>query len=69
MEFNVIIELLYSERKEQGKTIKKVAEALGVTAGAVAHWEHFRRRPQIDQLYRWANYLGLDIEINLVPIK
>jgi transcriptional regulator with XRE-family HTH domain len=46
------------QRERAGKTQAQLAEAMGVTPAAVAHWERGRRVPSIAVLQRIADALG-----------
>jgi transcriptional regulator with XRE-family HTH domain len=47
-------------RKDSGATQAALAERLGVTIMAVAHWENGRRSPSIKTLKAIADALGVD---------
>ena len=53
-------ELAKARMKELDLTQDDVAEKMGVTQGAVAHWLGGRREPSIDKISRLLVYLGLD---------
>lgn len=48
-------------RKSKGVTQQTLAQAVGVTQGAVAHWESGRRQPPLAMLRKIAEALGLDV--------
>lgn len=49
-------------REQKGISQKDFAEALGVTQGAVSHWEQGRRKPGIDDLVAIAKLLGCKVD-------
>lgn len=49
-------------REARGFSQLEFAMALGVTPGAVSHWENGRRKPGIDDLARIAELLGCKID-------
>lgn len=48
-------------RKAKGFTQQALADALGLTQGAVAHWESGRRQPPLAMLRRIAEALGVQV--------
>jgi len=48
-------------RQRRGLTLAQLAERLGVTEGAVSHWETRRRLPSIEQVERIAVALEVDV--------
>jgi transcriptional regulator with XRE-family HTH domain len=48
-------------RKDKGVTQKALAEAVGRTQGAVAHWETGRRQPPVPVLRKVAEALGVQV--------
>lgn len=48
-------------RKAKGFTQQDLADALGLTQGAVAHWESGRRQPPLAMLRRIAEALGVQV--------
>ena len=52
-------ELAKAKMKESGITQEKLAEHLGVTQGAVAHWMSGRREPSLDVIAGVLKYVGL----------
>lgn len=53
---------ILSARKKAGLSQKKLAEALGVTAGAVCQWEKGYAMPRIDKLIKLADLCGCTID-------
>lgn len=49
-------------REAKGFSQLEFATALGVTQGAVSHWENGRRKPDIDDLVRIAELLGCKLD-------
>ncbi|MDE6758688.1 MAG: helix-turn-helix domain-containing protein [Clostridia bacterium] len=49
-------------RLESGKTIKEVANALGMTTSAYAHYEQGRREPSIDILKKICIYFSVSAD-------
>lgn len=49
-------------REAQGFSQLEFAMALGVTQGAVSHWENGRRKPDIDDLVRIAQLLNCKVD-------
>jgi transcriptional regulator with XRE-family HTH domain len=62
---NEVIDQLYKSRMQKGITLLELANHLGITEGALSHWERFRRRPSYDALSRWATYLGFELKLTL----
>ena len=48
-------------RKSKGFTQQVLARAVGLTQGAVAHWESGRRQPPLAMLRKIAAALGVDV--------
>lgn len=48
-------------RKSRGFTQQALAQAVGLTQGAVAHWESGRRQPPLAMLRKIAEALGVDV--------
>lgn len=48
-------------RKSKGWTQQALAEAVGLTQGAVAHWESGRRQPPVATLRKIAEALGVPV--------
>jgi transcriptional regulator with XRE-family HTH domain len=55
-------ERLAAARDKKGWTQLELAITLGITPGAVAHWEQGRSLPKRDRLREVAGVLGTDIE-------
>lgn len=49
-------------RMKAGLTQKKVAELLGVTAGAVCQWEKGMNKPRLDKLVKLADLCGCTVD-------
>lgn len=49
-------------REAQGFSQMEFATALGVTPGAVSHWENGRRKPNINDLVRIAQLLKCKVD-------
>lgn len=48
-------------RKDKGMTQQALAQAVGLTQGAVAHWESGRREPSLAMLRKIARALGVQV--------
>lgn len=48
-------------RKDKGLTQRALSEAVGLTQGAVAHWESGRRHPPVAMLRKVAEALGVPV--------
>lgn len=48
-------------RKDKGMTQQALAQAVGLTQGAVAHWESGRREPSLAMLRKIAKALGVQV--------
>ncbi len=64
--YNIIevtdMENLIKLRKQHGKTQKDIAEFLGISRQAYAHYEIDNRQPDFDTLKRLANYFNVSID-------
>lgn len=49
-------------RRALGLTMKELAAAVGVSEGAISHYEIGRREPDPDMLNRMANTLGVTVD-------
>lgn len=49
-------------RKKRNITQEELAKQLGVTQGAVLHWEKGRAKPKIAHLLRMSKLLGVGME-------
>lgn len=49
-------------RIEKGYTLEQLAELLGVTPGAISHWENGLRTPGVIYFPKMAQALGVPIE-------
>lgn len=49
-------------REARGLTLTEFATAMGVTPGAVSHWENGRRKPGIDDLAKMARLLACKVD-------
>ena len=58
---------LIATRKAWGLSRFDVALLLGVTEPTVAHWEAFRRTPNLSQLIAWADALACNVEVRPRP--
>lgn len=47
--------------QEKGVTQKEVAEALGLSQGALSDWMSLRRTPGMDRVQRLAEYFGVEM--------
>ena len=56
------MENLIKLRKQHGKTQKDIAEFLGISRQAYAHYEIDNRQPDFDTLKRLANYFNVSID-------
>jgi DNA-binding XRE family transcriptional regulator len=67
IEFRLLRQLL-DARKRAGLTQEEVAMRMGTTRSAISRLEGSRKHlPALTTLRRYANVLGCDVEINLVP--
>jgi DNA-binding XRE family transcriptional regulator len=66
-EFRLLRQLL-DARKRAGLTQEEVATRMGTTRSAISRLEASRKHlPELTTLRRYADALGCDVEINLVP--
>lgn len=60
-------------RNQRDLTQSELADALGISQGAIANYEAGRREPSMDQLYRISRFFEVDIDMlitqNLRPPK
>lgn len=67
VEFRLLRQLL-DARKRAGLTQEEVATRMGTTRSAISRLEGSRKHlPALTTLRRYADVLGCDVEINLVP--
>jgi len=67
IEFRLLRQLL-DARKRAGLTQEEVATRMGTTRSAISRLEGSRKHlPALTTLRRYADVLGCDVEINLVP--
>ena len=67
VEFRLLRQLL-DARKRAGLTQEEVATRMGTTRSAICRLEASRKHlPALTTLRRYADVLGCDVEINLVP--
>jgi DNA-binding XRE family transcriptional regulator len=67
IEFRLLRQLL-DARKRAGLTQEEVAARMGTTRSAISRLEGSRKHlPALTTLRRYADVLGCDVEINLVP--
>jgi DNA-binding XRE family transcriptional regulator len=67
VEFRLLRQLL-DARKRAGLTQEEVATRMGTTRSAICRLEGARKHlPALTTLRRYADVLGCDVEINLVP--
>ncbi|MFZ4803530.1 MAG: helix-turn-helix transcriptional regulator [Synechococcus lacustris] len=67
VEFRLLRQLL-DARKQAGLTQEEVALRMGTTRSAISRLEAARKHlPALTTLRRYAEVLGCDVEINLVP--
>jgi transcriptional regulator with XRE-family HTH domain len=67
VEFRLLRQLL-DARKRAGLTQEEVATRMGTTRSAICRLEASRKHlPALSTLRRYADVLGCDVEINLVP--
>lgn len=55
-----IVARLYRTRKAMGYSMNKVAELAGLPVQRINDFEKKRRRPSMDQLYKWSDALEMD---------
>lgn len=55
------MDTIADQRKASGWTQERLAEELGVTQAAVAHWENGRRNPSVETLKKVAAALGVPL--------
>jgi DNA-binding XRE family transcriptional regulator len=66
-EFSLLRQLL-AARKRAGLTQEEVAQRMGTTRSAISRLEGSRKHlPALSTLRRYADVLGCDVEIQLVP--
>jgi len=61
-----VVEALTKERLRQGLTQKTVAERMGVHSNFVQIIEYKQREPKISTLERYADALGVRLEVSLL---
>lgn len=61
-----VVEALTAERLRQGLTQKTVAERMGVHPNFVQIVEYKQREPKISTLERYAEALGVRLEVSLL---
>ena len=67
MEFRLLRQLL-DARKQAGLTQEEVAQRMGTTRSAISRLEASRKHvPELKTLRRYADVLGCDLEISIVP--
>ena len=49
-------------RKSQGMTAQALAEKLGVSQGAISHYETGRRKPSIDMVVKMAKVFNCSVD-------
>lgn len=49
-------------REERGFSQQELAQALGVTQGAVSHWENGVRKPDIDDIVKIAQLFNCKVD-------
>ena len=49
-------------REERGFSQQELAQALGVTQGAVSHWENGLRKPDIDDIVKIAQLFSCKVD-------
>lgn len=49
-------------REERGFSQQELAQALGVTQGAVSHWENGLRKPDIDDIVKIAKLFNCKVD-------
>lgn len=54
-------------RKETGITCEQLAEITGYHRNSVHGWERMGRLPNLSGAVAWANALGFDLKVTLVP--
>jgi transcriptional regulator with XRE-family HTH domain len=57
-------DFLAAARESKGASRKDVAEAIGVSVDAVRRWENGDRRPKLEALESWADFLGYDVLVS-----
>lgn len=53
---------LRDAREKNGLTQQQLADALGITASMVCHFENDRRRPSLDRLVEMSVMLGFSVD-------
>lgn len=61
----VNVDLIFRLLKEQGKTQKDLADAIGASTGNVTDWKRGRTKPSAQSLPKIADYLDVPISILL----
>lgn len=56
-------EYLIAARKRQKLSVAAVAAAIGTHRSVVYRWENGERWPEVDNLRRWADALGVQVEV------
>lgn len=63
------LEILIAARLRVGMTQQQLAEAIGTRQSAVSDLEAGRHVPQLGTLTRWAEALGLRVDLRLEPAR
>lgn len=61
--------ILRTIRERKGMSQEQIANAIGCTFMNVSHKELGRRKISLIELEKWANALGYEVAISLIPLK
>jgi transcriptional regulator with XRE-family HTH domain len=63
-----IVGILRRERAIQGHTVRSLSTLAGIGSSApISEWENGHHEPTLTNLRRWANALGLDVALVVMP--
>jgi transcriptional regulator with XRE-family HTH domain len=54
-------------REQRGLSQRDLAESLGYALGSYSRWERGVKNPKIRAISEWAQALGFDLKVTLVP--
>jgi transcriptional regulator with XRE-family HTH domain len=54
-------------REQKGVSQRDLAESLGYALGSYSRWERGIKNPKIRAISEWAQALGFDLQVTLVP--
>ena len=69
MTFDEVFDYLIDFRKSEGLSQVEVASRMGVGQSTVSEFESKKHTPRVATLERYANALGLTVEVNIGAIE